>query len=44
VQEQQSRQGVGCLTFTGADMIKQVCRDWAIAKSRARVSEISSSS
>ena len=31
-------------TFTQTGMIKQVCRGWAVAKSRARVSEISSSS
>ena len=36
--------GGGCLTFTQTGMIKQVCRSWAIAKSRTRVSEISSSS
>ena len=30
---------VPTLTWTG--MIKQVCRGWAIAKSRTRVSEIS---
>ena len=44
MQEQQSRWGGGCLTFTWTGMIKQVCRGWAIAKSRTRVSEISSSS
>ena len=30
----------GCLAWTG--MIKQVCRGWAIANSRTRVSETSS--
>ena len=30
--------------YTWTGMIKQVCRGWAIAKSRTRVSEISSSS
>ena len=36
--------GRGCLTFTRAGMIKQACRGRAIAKSRTRVSETSSSS
>ena len=38
------KMGRGCLTFTWTGMIKQVSRGWAIAKSRTRVSEISSSS
>ena len=38
--EQQSKWGGGCLAWTG--VIKQVCRGWAIAKSKARVSEIDS--
>ena len=41
---QQSRLRGWCLTLTRTDMIKQVCRGWVIAKSRTRVSEISSSS
>ena len=42
--EQQSRWEGGCLIFTWTGMIKQVCKSWAVAKSRAWVSEISSSS
>ena len=36
--------GGGYLIFTRTFMIKQICRGLAIAKSRTRVSEISSSS
>ena len=42
MQEQQSRWGGGCLTLTQIGMIKQVCRGWAIAKSRTRIGEITS--
>ena len=36
------KMGRGTFTWTG--VIKQVCRGWAVTKSRTRVSEISSSS
>ena len=39
---QWSRWGGGCLVFIWTGTIKQVCRVWAIAKSRTRVSEIKS--
>ena len=38
------KMGGGCLTFTQTGMIKQVCRGWAIAKSRTKATEIRSSS
>ena len=38
------KMGVGSLTFTQTGMIKRVCRGWAIAKSRTRVSKINFSS
>ena len=38
------KMGRGCLTFTQTGTIKQVCEGWAVAKSKTRVSEISSSS
>ena len=38
------KMGGVCLTFTQTGVIKQVCRAWAIAKSRTRLGEISSSS
>ena len=44
MREQQSRWGGGCLTLTQIGMIKQVFRGQAVAKSRARVSKISSRS
>ena len=38
------KMGRGMPDFIQTGMIKQVCRGWAIAKSRTRVSEINSSS